>query len=139
MESCTSGCIASLITDTEGASEIFPGSVVTYNNDVKKMFGVPHEIIKEYGVYSQETAVAMANAARDIFETNIGVGVSGSLGRVDPMNSDSISGEVHFAINLNGNVNSFTLDGIAEERHTAKLIVAESVANELIGMIKENE
>lgn len=139
MESCTSGCIASLITDIEGASEIFPGSIVTYSNTTKEMFGVPHSTIEKYGVYSKETAIAMANAIREIFGTNIGIGVSGSLGRVDPMNSDSISGEVHFAINLNGNVKSFKLDGIADERHTAKLIVAESVANELIGMIKENE
>lgn len=32
MESCTSGLIASLITDTEGASAIFPGGYVTYLN-----------------------------------------------------------------------------------------------------------
>ena len=30
MESCTSGLIASMITDTEGASAIFPGGYVTY-------------------------------------------------------------------------------------------------------------
>ena len=32
MESCTSGLIASMITDTEGASAIFPGGYVTYLN-----------------------------------------------------------------------------------------------------------
>ena len=36
MESCTSGLIASLITDTEGASAIFPGGYVTYLNETKK-------------------------------------------------------------------------------------------------------
>ena len=34
MESCTSGMIASTITDTEGASAIFPGGYVTYLNAV---------------------------------------------------------------------------------------------------------
>ena len=33
MESCTSGLIASLITDTEGASAVFPGGYVTYLNE----------------------------------------------------------------------------------------------------------
>ena len=32
MESCTSGLIASLITDTEGASAIFPGGYVKVGN-----------------------------------------------------------------------------------------------------------
>ena len=35
MESCTSGLIASMITDTEGASAIFPGGYVTYLNETK--------------------------------------------------------------------------------------------------------
>ena len=32
MESCTAGLIASTITDTEGASAIFPGGYVTYSS-----------------------------------------------------------------------------------------------------------
>ena len=35
MESCTSGQIASLITDTEGASGIIKGAFVTYSNEAK--------------------------------------------------------------------------------------------------------
>ena len=35
MESCTAGLIASTITDTEGASAIFPGGYVTYLNETK--------------------------------------------------------------------------------------------------------
>lgn len=35
MESCTSGLIASMITDTEGASAVFPGGYVTYLNKTK--------------------------------------------------------------------------------------------------------
>ena len=40
MESCTSGLIASMITDTEGASAIFPGGYVTYLNETKILNGV---------------------------------------------------------------------------------------------------
>ena len=48
MESCTSGMIASTITDTEGASAIFPGGYVTYLNETKIFIGVEEEIIRKY-------------------------------------------------------------------------------------------
>ncbi len=37
MESATSGQIASLITDTEGASAILKGAFITYSNEAKIM------------------------------------------------------------------------------------------------------
>ena len=37
MESCTSGLIASMITDTEGASAVFPGGYVTYEQNENLM------------------------------------------------------------------------------------------------------
>ena len=55
MESCTSGQIASLITDTEGSSAVLKGAFVTYSNEAKIMQGVPAAIIGTYGVYSAET------------------------------------------------------------------------------------
>ena len=46
MESCTSGLIASMITDTEGASAIFPGGYVTYLNETKIFIGVDPKVIE---------------------------------------------------------------------------------------------
>ena len=63
MESCTSGLIASMITDTEGASAIFPGGYVTYLNETKILNGVNANVIEKYGVYSRECANAMAETA----------------------------------------------------------------------------
>ncbi|MBE5905653.1 MAG: CinA family protein [Lachnospiraceae bacterium] len=98
MESCTGGLLASLLTDTEGASGVFSGGWVTYSNEAKIKAGVPEEIIEKYGVYSEETAVAMANACKEHMEAKIGIGVTGSLGNVDPANADSVPGEVYFAL-----------------------------------------
>lgn len=98
MESCTSGQIASLITDTEGASVILKGAFVTYSNVAKIKQGVPAEVIEAHGVYSAETAVAMAGACRGTYGADIGVGVTGSFGNADPNNADSVPGEVYFAI-----------------------------------------
>ena len=94
MESCTSGFLASLITDTEGSSGAFRGSFVTYANETKILEGVPAEIIETYGVYSQETACAMAETARNHFSADLALGITGSLTGTDPANSDSVSGEI---------------------------------------------
>ena len=99
MESATSGQIASLITDTEGSSAVLKGAFVTYCNEAKIMQGVPAEIIEEYSVYSKETAEAMAAACRKTYQADIGIGVTGTMGNVDPANASvSVPGQVYFAI-----------------------------------------
>lgn len=98
MESCTSGLIASTITDTEGASEIFPGGYVAYRNETKILAGVEEEIIKKYGVYSPECACAMAQTAKNNLHTDIGIGITGTTGNVDPNNADSVEGQAFFCI-----------------------------------------
>ena len=98
MESCTSGQVASLITDTEGSSAVFPGGYVTYSNREKIRLGVPASVIDRFGVYSPETALAMAGVCREAFGTDLGIGITGSFGNADPGNADSVPGEVWFAL-----------------------------------------
>ena len=99
MESATSGQIASLITDTEGSSAVLKGAFVTYCNEAKIMLGVPAEIIEEYSVYSKGTAEAMATVCRETYQADIGIGVTGTMGNIDPANgSASVPGQVYFAI-----------------------------------------
>lgn len=100
MESCTSGLIASNITDYEGASAILKGSDIAYSNEAKVKAGVSKAIIDEFGVYSPQTATAMAMVAKDSFHSDIGVGITGSFGNVDPENSDSKKGNIYFNITL---------------------------------------
>ena len=97
MESCTSGMVANLITNTEGASNIFAGAFVTYSNSAKIMQGVSKDMIDNYGVYSSETAFEMAVNCRGKFITNIGIGVTGTTGNVDPNNTDSKQGEIYYS------------------------------------------
>ena len=102
MESATSGLIASLITDTEGSSAVFKGGFVTYCNQAKIMQGVPAEIIEKYSVYSKETASAMATACARTYKADIGIGVTGSMGNVDPANlENSVPGQVYYAFCIN--------------------------------------
>ena len=107
MESCTSGLVASLITDTEGSSAVIKGAFVTYSNEAKVQQGVPAQIIQTYGVYSAQTAAAMAKACRIAYAADIGLGVTGSFGNVDPNNADSVPGQVYFAIATSNGVDCY--------------------------------
>lgn len=107
MESCTSGLLASLITDAEGSSAVFKGAFVAYSNEAKVQMGVPNEVIAEHGVYSAETAVAMAKASRSAFQADISVGVTGTFGNADPSNADSTPGEVFFALSAKNGIRCF--------------------------------
>ena len=80
MESATGGAIGGAITDYEGASEYFKGSLVTSGTQVKIDMGVPAEVITAHGAISQETAAAMAKAARERLGADLGLGVTGIVG-----------------------------------------------------------
>ncbi|WP_407398446.1 CinA family protein [Treponema sp.] len=98
MESCTSGLLASMFTDTSGASAVFKGSLVTYSNEMKVAAGVPAQIIEEHGVYSAECARAMAETVKRIYGADIAIGITGTTGNVDPANKDSVLGEAFCCI-----------------------------------------
>ena len=55
------------ITNVDGSSGYFRGGIVAYATDIKKAMGVDAEAIDQYGVYSAETAIAMATAVREPF------------------------------------------------------------------------
>lgn len=86
MESCTGGSLAGSITNISGASDILHESYITYCNEAKIKYGVPKQVIDTYTVYSLETAKAMANAVKKTANSEIGIGITGQLGRVDPRN-----------------------------------------------------
>ena len=138
MESATSGQIASLITDTEGSSAVLKGAFVTYCNEAKIMQGVPAKIIDEYTVYTKETAGAMAQACRKAYNANIGIGVTGTMGNVDPANPDaSVPGQVYFAIDIDGNVQTYYVELSPKPTRLAyKLAVAEEIYEELVKWLK---
>ena len=136
MESCTGGQIASLLTDTEGSSAIFKGALVTYRNDVKIKSGVPKSVIDDFGVYSSETAKAMAEACRKSFDSDVGLGVTGSFGNVDPYNIDSVPGEVFFAIATAEGTKCYKCSiPTQDSRLSYKLYIADVIADRLTALV----
>ena len=80
-ESCTGGLVAARLTSVPGASDVFRGGVVAYENDVKLApLGVAQETLAAHGAVSAETAAAMAEGARTSLRTDVAVAVTGIAG-----------------------------------------------------------
>ena len=133
MESCTSGMIASTITDTEGASAIFPGGYVTYLNETKIFIGVDPKVLERYGVYSKECAEAMARTVQEKLHTDIAVGITGTTGNIDPNNADSMQGVVYFCIRVKDKENTFEVHAevAGMNRHEIKQMYTDMVFEKL--------
>ena len=80
-ESCTGGHIANQLTNVSGASAVFPGSYVTYSNEVKQThLGVRAETLAAHGAVSAEVAREMAEGARARLGTDFALAVTGIAG-----------------------------------------------------------
>jgi nicotinamide-nucleotide amidase len=80
-ESCTGGLIGKRITDIPGSSVYFRGGLITYSNESKiNILGVNDHTLKDYGAVSNEVACEMADGARKLLNSNIGLSVTGIAG-----------------------------------------------------------
>jgi len=138
MESCTGGFIASLLSNTEGISSEFSNSFVTYSNESKIDLGVDAGIIAQYGVYSKQAARAMADIVRKKLNCDIGVGVTGCLGRVDPENPLGIPGQVYFAVAFRDRVfDGFVLLKPGQSRFQDRIDTAAEIGTTLLKILEE--
>lgn len=80
-ESCTAGLLAGRLADRAGSSAYLVGGLVTYADEAKRdLLGVPQELLDEFGAVSAEVAQAMAEGARRVLGTTMGVGITGIAG-----------------------------------------------------------
>ena len=101
-ESCTGGLLAKRLTDIPGISGVFKGGVVAYGVEAKvSLLGVSPALIGEKGAVSSETALAMAEGAREKFGADIGVGITGVAGP-GPDSSGLEAGTVFVALAADG-------------------------------------
>ena len=130
MESCTGGYLANVITNIEGASEVFKFSAVTYSNEFKIKMGVSREVIDKYSVYSMETASEMALNISKFTNSTIGVGITGKLNRADKDNNFGKDNEVFICI-YDGEFHKFSIKVSNKTRKDNKEEVINVIINKL--------
>ena len=80
-ESCTGGLLGEMITSLSGASGYFLGSAVCYANTAKRdILGVPREMLDDCGAVSEPVAREMARGARDRFDSDWALSLTGIAG-----------------------------------------------------------
>ncbi len=80
-ESCTGGLCSSRFTDIPGSSAYFLGGAMVYSNESKeKLLGVNADTLTRFGAVSEQVVFEMAEGARNLFGTDIGISISGVAG-----------------------------------------------------------
>ena len=80
-ESCTGGLIGDRVTNVKGSSNVFKGGLVAYSNESKvEILGVSKKILDQYGSVSKETALSMSKNVKKLFNSSIGLSVTGIAG-----------------------------------------------------------
>ena len=65
-ESCTGGLVSAAVTDIPGISQVYAGSITSYENAVKeRLLKVPSEVLSTVGAVSEECAAFMAKGVAE--------------------------------------------------------------------------
>ena len=138
MESCTGGFVASSITDIDGSSSVLKFSAVTYSNEYKIKMGVSKEVIDKYSVYSINVAREMAKKISNFANSDIGVGITGKINRVDENNLFGDNNKIFYAIydKNNDKYYEYELIAINDTRLNNKKYIMENISKNLLEIYK---
>lgn len=138
MESCTGGFVASSITDIDGSSSVLKFSAVTYSNEYKIKMGVSKEVIDKYSVYSMNVAREMAKKISVFASSDIGVGITGKINRVDENNLFGDDNKIYYAIydKNSDKYYEYELIAINDTRLNNKKYIMENISKNLLEIYK---
>lgn len=103
-ESCTGGMLASCIVDIPDASKVLNESFVTYADEAKiKYLNVDGDIIKKYGVVSEEVAYQMALGVATNTKSECAISTTGIAGPTGGSKAKPV-GMVCFGFYVNGKI-----------------------------------
>jgi len=126
------GKISSKIVEIPGSSKVFTGSIVAYSNNSKiEILDISQEIIKEHGAVSEKVSREMAANVRNVFDSDIGAGITGIAGPNGGTEEKPV-GLVYFTINIDDKNYSFKREFIGDR----KRIINKTINSLFIELIK---
>jgi nicotinamide-nucleotide amidase len=109
-ESCSAGRLATLLTNVPGASLVVAGSIVAYQDRVKRsLLRVSPEILEQNRSVSKACAQEMAHGVQQLLDVNVAVAITGSCGPTS-LDPHSAVGQVYISICWPGGADDQTLD-----------------------------
>ena len=138
VESLTGGMFAARVCSVPGASNVFKGGLVTYSAELKtKLAFVKPELIKQYGVVSEEVALAMASGGAKALDVDIVVSCTGNAGPT-AQEGEAPVGRVCLGLYYNGYAWSLPLQ-LTGERDQIREYVVESMINLVNSLFTEHK
>ncbi|MBP3555342.1 MAG: CinA family protein [Clostridia bacterium] len=136
-ESCTGGLISAAVTDISGASAVFWGGIVSYDNRVKEnLLGVEHETLVTLGAVSAKTAEQMAVGAVRALSVDFAVSVTGIAGPGGGTPEKPV-GLVYIAVASTKGVITVKENHFKGEREEVRRQTVETALSMLISAIEE--
>lgn len=136
-ESLTAGLFQSELAAIPGASAVLEGGVITYSEQAKKeQLGLSPELLKLHGTVSEDTALAMAEACRRKFGTDVSVALTGAAG--PDAHGDQPAGTVWIGIATADGATAYRLQ-LSGMRNTNRLRAVKLALSYLIRTLTNRE
>ena len=116
-ESCSGGLLGKVLTDVPGGCSVYLGGVISYAYSVKeKILGVDKAVLEEKGAVCEETALQMAQGARQRLDADFALSTTGNAGPGTDEKNPNV-GEIYVALAYQGGslCKKLTLRGNREE------------------------
>ena len=132
-ESISAGGVTNKMTSIPGSSRVLKGAVACYTRFAKeKLLGISSELLDKQGTVSSDVSRALADAARGVFEADIGFAITGNAGPTTDSDQTKV-GDIYMAIAAEGEETSVKYMSLFGDRETIR---AKSVT-ESLRMIRE--
>ena len=136
-ESLTAGLFQSELAAVPGASAVLAGGVITYNEEMKiQQLGISSDLLAEYGIVSEQAAIAMADAVRVKFNTDVSVSLTGAAG--PDAHGDQPAGTVWIGISTVDETKAYRLQ-LSGMRNTNRLRAVKLAFSYLIRTLTEGK
>lgn len=151
-ESLTGGLLSSNFVSHAGASKVFLGSVIAYQDAVKRnLLGVSPQLLEQRGAVSSEVAIAMATGAASLFSRETGTPIEkivalATTGMASPAAENSATGSpeskpaglVFVAVQLPGHAAQCRELKLSGGRNEIREAAAEAAAQLLLSELQKS-